>query len=267
MQHICVIGNSHAASIRAGLDLMHNLKTTAYFDFFAAQRDWMREMELRGTMLVPTSDITREKIALHSGGIEHIDVRRYDQFLITGLGFGVSGPGFISPFSAFKKYRIAAYAGLLERESSHISRACFAALTASILRNSTALYLARLLRIVSDARIVIVPTPYPSEEILNSEDGEFWKRAVERGAWNYAIALFTELAAKTVSDAGCEILFQPSDTLAHDSFTKTKFSHGSIRLSADLNLEHSPSEPFHMNALYGAELLKRYCELTGPWRS
>jgi hypothetical protein len=217
-------------------------------------------------MLVPTSDITREKIALHSGGIEHIDVRRYDHFLITGLGFGVCGPGFISPFSALKKYRIAAYAGLLERESSYISRACFAALTASILRNSTALYLARLLRSISDAKIVLVPTPYPSADILNSEDGEFWKRAVECLAWNYAIELFTEMAAKTVSDAGCEILFQPSDTLAH-SFTQVKFSHGSIRLSADLNLEHSPSEPFHMNALYGAELLKRYCELTGPWRS
>lgn len=244
--------------------MMPALGATAPFDFFAAQRDWMREMALRGDVLVPISEVTREKIASHSGGMERIEAHQYDHFLIVGLGFGISGPGFISPFSVFDKYQIAGFDGLREAKNPYISRACFAALTASILRNSTSLYLAGLLRSVSDARIFIVPNPYPSEEILNSEDGEFWTRAVECGAWGYAVELYREAAARSVSEAGCELLFQPCDTLTHDSFTLTQFAQGSVRLSADLDHAHPTAEPYHMNASYGAEILKCYAELTKP---
>jgi hypothetical protein len=245
---------------------MPNLEATSHFDFFAAQRDWMREMKLQGALLLPTSDITREKIALHSCGMERIDADQYDHFLIVGLGFGICGPGFISPFSVFRRYRIAGFDGLREETNSYISRPCLAALTESILRNSTALYLARLLRSVSDARIFVIPTPYPSEEILVSEDERFWRRAVECGAWGYANALYTKMATQTAADTGCEILFQPDKTFAHNSFTKAKYSHGSIRLAADMDHVHPPSEFFHMNALYGAELLKSYAELIEPSR-
>lgn len=118
---ICVIGNSHAAAIRTGLDLMPALGAAAHFDFFAAQRDWMREMELQGDALVPTSEVTRDKIALHSGGMERIEARQYDHFLLVGLGSAFAGLGSCPRFQPLTNTRSPGLTDC-ERQRTHTFR-------------------------------------------------------------------------------------------------------------------------------------------------
>ena len=259
-QRICVIGNSHAAAFRAGLDLLPALKESADFDFFVAQSDLMRQVELQDTALVPISELTKRRMSLYSNGIEQIETQQYDSFLIVGLGFGIHSAGH-SPFSVFSKYQIVGFEGLCDTTSPFLSRACFAALMESILQNSTALYLAHLLRNVTNKRIFLAPMPYPSENILTSQKPKFWKQAVENGAWLYSVSLYQNAAEQITNKAKCEILFQPNNTLTTCCFTQAKFSHNSMRLAAGVNEKYPPSEPYHMNALYGLEMLKYHQRL------
>lgn len=250
---VCIIGNSHAAALRVGLDLVPELNEKLTIDFFAAQSDLMREMELRGTVLVPTSELTKRRMSIVSGGKAEIETADYTEFVIVGLGFNV-----LDAVNALRQYRLHGFQGKGEEAAPYISRACFAALIESVLRASTAVYFARLLRSASRARIVVIPQPYPSADILK---GGIWKQAAESGLLTYVAQQYEDIARRLAKGLQCEILFQPSGTLLQDGITQAKYSVDSVRLGADMSIKHPPGEASHMNAAYGAELLKQYEEM------
>ncbi len=258
-QRVCIIGNSHAAALRVGLDLLPELNDKFVFDFFAAQSDLMRSMELVGRKLVPTSEVTRQRLNAYSQGRAEIEIDGYDSFLIVGMGFGIAGPGFISPFSALQKYQIFGFQNTETAASGgFISKPCFDALTESVLRNSTANYFAAILRKETSVPVFLAPAPYPSEDVLSAGPKEFWLQSIRNGAWPYAVKVYRDKAEKIAGVSGCRLLFQPAQTLTQDSFTRKEFSHESVRLSEALDVKHPPFEPYHMNAAYGAEMLNAY---------
>ena len=126
---VCIIGNSHAAALRTGLDLVPELNEELSFDFFAAQSDLMREMELRGTVLVPTSELTKRRMSIVSGGKTEIETADYTDFVIVGLGFNV-----LDAVNVLRQYRLYGFQGKGDEAAPYISRACFAALIESMLR-------------------------------------------------------------------------------------------------------------------------------------
>lgn len=252
---MCVIGNSHAAALRAGLDISTDLSEKFTFDFFAAQSDLMREMELRGTALVPTSNLTRLRISQVSGGNVEIETTRYADFIVVGMGFNI-----VKVMNALDKFRLFGFNYNGSEDVPYLSHACLLALIRSILGGSTAIHLARLLRSTSNARIVMIPQSYPSEEILKGEQASTWNQAVSNGFLEYVAQRYEEIAKQVVADAGCDYLPQASNTLLPGPFTQAKFSINSVRLGADKNRKHPAGEPFHMNDLFGASVLKNYDE-------
>lgn len=252
-RRVCIIGNSHAAALRGGMDLSPELNEKLAFDFFAAQSDLMREMELRGTVLVPTSELTKRRMSIVSGGKVEIETAEYNEFVIVGLGFNV-----LDAVNALKQYRLYGFQGKGEEAAPYISRACFAALIESMLSASTSVYFARLLRSASRARIVVIPQPYPSADILK---GGIWKQAAESGLLTYVAQQYEDIATRLAKSLQCEILFQPSGTLLQEGITQAKYSVGSGRLGAEKTHMHPPGEASHMNAAYGAVLLKQYEEM------
>lgn len=250
---VCLIGNSHAAALRAGLDLAPDLYDKLAIDFFAAQSDLMREMELQGTKLVPTSELTKRRMSLVSGGKQEIETADYTEFVIVGLGFNV-----LDVVNALRQYRLYGFQSKGDETFPYISRACFTALIESKLRASTAVYFARLLRSANRARIVIIPQPYPSADILK---GGIWKMAAESGQLAYVAQQYEAAARQLAKCLQCDILFQPASTLLQEGITQAKYSVDSIRLGADMSTKHPPGEASHMNAAYGAEVLKQYGEM------
>ena len=260
---VCVIGNSHAAALRVGLDLLPELNDRFVFDFFAAQSDLMRSMQLVGRKLMPTSEVTRQRLGAYSQGRTEIVIDGYESFLIVGMGFGIAGPGFVRPFSALQKYQFFGFQNTEASSGGFISRPCFNALTESVLRNSTANYFAEMLKKEIGVPVYLSPAPYPSEDVLCTGAKEFWLQSVENGAWRYAVEVYQDKAEKIAGARGYKLLFQPPETRTQDGFTQKKFSHESVRLSEALDVKHPPFEPYHMNGLYGQEMLRCFIGLLG----
>lgn len=250
-RRICIIGNSHAASISSGLELMPELSEKFSFDFFAAHSNFMQEMELRGPVIAPTSESTRQRWKVSSRGKTEIDTSNYTNFLIVGLGFNA-----LTAIYALRKYRLYGFHSDSDKAATFLSHACFEAMMRSTLNSSPAMYFARLLGGVSNAQVTLIPHPYPSEEIINGghEYSDFWKFGIDNGMLSHATRLYRDVAKQVTSEVGCGLMFQPSSTVVQDLFTQFKFS-----LNSNMSNEQS-SDPYHMNKLFGAEMLKSYCE-------
>lgn len=245
---ICIIGNSHAAAIQAGLELMPELREQCSIDFFAAHSNFMKDMEVRGTLIVPRSDNAKQKWKMSSGGMMEIDTSRYTHYVIVGLGFNS-----LTAIYALRKYQLYEFAGNSNRSAPYISRACFRQLMISTLNNSPAMYFARLLSNLGKRQIVLIPQPYPGEEILNGkyEFSELWVRGVEIGSISYATRLYRDAAERVTKEVGCALMFQPPATVGQELFTQARFS-----LNSSLGDEQS-RDPYHMNKWFGVEILKK----------
>lgn len=250
---VCIIGNSHVAAWRVGMDLAPKLWEGMKFDFFAAQSDLMREMELRGKMLVPTSPVTRQRMARVSGGKAAINLHDYTHFVIVGLGFNL-----VKLINVLGNFQLYGFGKAGNEVLPYLSRPCYAALVKSILHNSSAMHFVRLLRGAGIASVTLVPQPYPSENIIK---GGLWKRAADNGTLAHAIGLYAGFASQEAAEAGCELLFQPADTLTSDSLTLASYSADSVRLGSDMTTKHPQGEPYHMNGQFGVEMLKSYLGL------
>lgn len=250
-RRICIIGNSHAAAISSGLELLPQLSEEFSFDFFAAHSNFMQEMELRDTLIVPTSEKTKQRWRVSSGGASEIDTSCYTSFLIIGLGFNA-----LAAIYALRKYRLYGFHSNRDNATPFLSRACFEALMRSTLSSSPAMYFARLLSSKSNVQTVLIPQPYPSEEILNGEHefSDFWNCGLKNGMVSYATQVYKDAAKRVTGDVGCELMLQPVNTLAQEPFTKSIFS-----LNSDLPNEQL-GDPYHMNKSFGAEVLKTYLD-------
>jgi hypothetical protein len=247
---ICIIGNSHVAALRAGMELVPKLMKNFSLDFFAAQSDMLRELELKGTMLVPTSEPTRQRMSAISGGRSEIETSNYLHFVVVGLRFN-----FVEAVNVLRHYRLYGLNGTDGSTSPYLSRACFAAFIESKLRASTAVYLAGLLRKVSRGQIVLIPQPYPGADVLR---GSIWKLAAGNGALTYAAQQYENIARRLANDLQFEVLFQPPGTLLQPGITQGKYAVDSVRLGNDMNARHPPGEAAHMNASFGAAVLRQY---------
>jgi hypothetical protein len=126
-RRVCIIGNSHVAALRSGLDLLPELDQGFTFDFFAAQSDLMRDMELKEKTLVPTAELTQGRMISVSGGKTHIETAEYTDFIIVGLGFN-----YLQATAVLKANQVFGYHGSGKRLPM-ISRPCLAALIAEYL--------------------------------------------------------------------------------------------------------------------------------------
>lgn len=83
MTRVCIIGNSHVASLRGGIEKVEPRSGISY-TFFAARGRALEDLVLSGSTIIPANEKLRKYISFTSGGKTAIDTAKYDVYLVYG---------------------------------------------------------------------------------------------------------------------------------------------------------------------------------------
>jgi hypothetical protein len=242
---VCVIGNSHLNAVKLGWEL---LRPTGFQPtFFGSHANALRELRVEGVFLVPASEDVAKWLSITSGGKTRIDLTEFDRVLLVGLGSA------LFPFlKLYSTHRLAEHAGP-EWEFGLVTEACLQRTVHDRLSAGLAFSTARKIRRISQIQVLLIPDPIPSEPILQSEEwGPLWSH---REACRFFFQTYSNAMENIARDVGISVLRQPEETL-RDGITKLEFSEGSTRLHEAPGVRHPEGEFHHMNARYGAVVLK-----------
>lgn len=223
---ICVLGNSHVASLKLGLDKLSASQKNVEMVFFASRGGALGALRLEGHRLVPANDNLAKAIAHTSGGKSEVALDEYDAFLVYGLGFRLPVLG--------------------RNLSAAVSRqACRDTATASLNYR-----ICTLLRRATDKSIHLGHEPQEAagQKSHRASDGLPYETVLE------------QMERELLGD-GLKMVAQPRQTLADDWFTIPKFSAGSSRLDigdAVSNELHPDADTKHMNADFGRMWLENF---------
>jgi hypothetical protein len=244
----CFIGNSHIAAIKqAWTNRAPQLLPGVSADFFSASASLLQGLELDGTVWRCRTEELREKIAFTSGGLETVDIAKYDAFAIVGIGFGLNVPVFCEGFDLASHAR--------EPEGDLISQPCLSAIIETFLEDSLAVEMVATIKSVSDKPILLCAAPFLSERILKEEeplrdqkrfqDVDFLKRVVAAGK-----AAGARLAARH----GFALIWQEEETVGVPGFTKAEYGVNPARFAMRGN-KPPPADRRHANEDYGFIML------------
>jgi hypothetical protein len=223
---VCVISNSHAASLKAGYETIKDCFPGIEVSFFASPAASLSSLQKKEGVIC-SQDLKVSKILSHcSGGSDHIRIGDYDRFLVYGLDFNIS-----------------ADAGL-------VSKAVFAALFQDHTQQQLNHKICQLLLPEAHERIWVGPCPLPAALPDQTDQGH-------RSNYSRAIDNYRRVLAAF----GLTLLAQPSETVVDGAFTAKIYSDGSLRLGLgvlDGNLEHSSRDRVHMNTAFGALYMRNF---------
>lgn len=173
---ICVLGNSHLASMKTGWELIRETTPDLDLTFFGAPKAMMDDLLLEGDHLVAGTDKLRRKLKTFSEGSETIDVNAFDAFVIVGLQFG--------PRRLAQLYRTHRSTSFEWREPLHdlapmvskqepvtmISERLFNDALIAGLTDTMAIRIIDMVRDVTEKPIYLVSAPFFSELALETGD-------------------------------------------------------------------------------------------------
>lgn len=228
---ICVLGNSHVASLKKGWDLIKDRYENIDLTFFAQRQRGLIDLEIKDGMLFPSTISLKNAISYTSGGRDHIDFSLYDSCLIYGLGLK---PYKASPDQFFSE-NVLSFA-----LKDHISK------TVS---------LRTLLKIKKVSSI----TTYVGHQPLLAAQEEN-----DIGDLRLYFEGFELLKQYFNKEYGCNLVSQPSNTICGGFNTMQVFSSQSTRLDIGDGIsgeEHPVNDVEHMNDLFGAKYLEEFFKL------
>lgn len=225
---ICIISNSHAASLKNGWESIKSLYPNLELTFFATPNRGMAKVRpVNGeNRFVSHDSLIRERLSYTSGGLESIDVDNYDSFLVHGLFL------------------------ILPRLDRRLSQAVKEASIEETIRKSMNY------RFVSElCGMTKVPVYYSANPLLSDEFSEDSILAAKYHSFNE----ISEWIAAGYSHFPVKNISQPSETVDENYMcTKRAYSVGSVRLKLqEDNDRHAETDVRHMNTEFGAVFLKR----------
>jgi hypothetical protein len=240
--NICVLGNSHVAALKTGLDqLGEPMRRRWQVAFFASPGKTLSSFAARQGRLATTKSRIADNVAHTSGGLAEVDPADHDLFLLHGLlpacCYEIFTPRYLST-QFVQRHLAAAWAGSVARE------------------------LHAELRHLTDKPIVISAQP------LLSDTASRVQRAVQSSPTMPADTHQLFAAQHEVWGKGTFWLPQPSCTTAGKVFTLHSFSEGSTRLEQPgkaADEAHRSVDQKHMNASYGAALWEEFAGRLPGW--
>jgi hypothetical protein len=235
IRHICVIGDSHTAALKAGWTSIAGEFPDADLTFFAARRELLVNLAVQDGALVPTDPRLRRAFKERTGGSTRIEPR-FGSYILCGLGSGVKS---VLPLLAHHRPATIAPDG---RQA--LSNACYAACMARLLALTPMMWLLGLLRQISDAPAALVATPASAPRLALGMLAEREDAAL--------VALYIRAFESLAGPLGARFLAQPRETL-HKSVLSTDpvYFRGGEHLAGD------EDDQSHANAEYGAIVLRR----------
>ena len=249
---LCIIGNSHLAAIKLGWSSIASEHPGIQPTFFGSPRATLRELHWRGPVLAARTEPVRRSLRLTSGGQHEIDPRQFDAVLLCGLGFGLR--------QAAKLYQSHRHLRLARPPAGiHlVSAACFQEALLGLMEQTVAVRLGRLIRQGCALPLLLLPTPMPSEDLLQSEMEDvigWWKPVLQAGD-EAALLAEHERACAALVPPFSRILPQAAETLASPMTTRRSFQQGGVHLTAGPSERPAEADATHMNAAYGAATLR-----------
>lgn len=258
MLRFCVLGNSHVAALKTGWDeLPEPYKARLSATYFAAQGDLLEELEVRNQSLVARSEGLRSKLAATSNGMTRIDCRDYDVFVIVGLNLSLRRM-MTSTLSLHRTSKFKAKHDPDAADMFLVSDACVLQSAIGVLGDSLAFEVAKKLQAAGASRIIIVPQPTPSAQILDrGKVGGQFREFQKSGDGPEVYRLFKDALLALAKTRGLEVVEQPAHTRQDGFLSKREYSVGSVRLTAGLDSLHPEGDYGHLNSRYGAELWQK----------
>jgi hypothetical protein len=242
MTEICIIGNSHLASLKMGWDIIKDDFRRINPTFFAAPGKTMENLAVSDNALVGTTDKLSRSLARLSGGKSQID-DVYDRYLVCGLKFSVSALVLL-----LRDYRI-------ETEPKDgrqpLSDECFRNVIEGCLRQTLCIETIQKLRLITRAPIGLIPVPYRND----SSSWSYAKFVRCDDTWRCLARDFVLACENLAKAMRFKVFFQPESTISEALRTKSIYSEGSVQLE-NMAKRHEAREPNHMNALYGGVVLR-----------
>lgn len=216
---ICILGNSHCASLKNAWSEISSKYPEVDLTFFASRSTGLADLKAENYQLVPNSEKLTKELIYTSGGYDKVEVKEYDAFLVYGLGLKIP---------------------LLDKHySSNVIKESLRDLTSKTLNLNICMKIRGL-------------TNKPVFSGHNPQAAMEYSSDIELNKINYE-DIVNKINA-IWSDEDLIFLTQPSDTLVNGWNTDIKYSIGSTRLDVGdkiVSLEHPNADVNHMNKEFG----------------
>jgi len=226
---ICVISNSHAASLKNGWKSIQDSFPNDQLTFFASPNRGLARLkaDLDKKTLYTNNDEINEFLSYTSGGQEVIDVQEYDAFLVYGLFL------------------------ILPRLDVRVSSGIKKATISDTVQDSINYRIVADLCNLTNVPVFYSAEPLLSDSILGDEAGN-----------PESIADYSSLCdwvAEHYNHSNALQIQQLPHTIGERLTTHKKYSIGSEKLTKD-SVKHTPDDVRHMNGVYGEEYLKVFLD-------
>jgi hypothetical protein len=247
---VCFIGNSHLGPLaKAWTEDPSDLEAV----FLAAPGDRLGALTVSNGTLRSSGKL--RKTMLETTGVADAAVEEFDAFALVGLRFTVNRCARL--FATHRTWR-AGEPGVAE-DPFLVSHECLLAAAREQLRQSTAMSLAKQLRAVTSAPILLVVQPGLSERVLevDTEMSKIWRPLHAQGREGEIRTIYDE--ACTALGEDLEIVAAPKETIAHEILTFREFDRckpgkGSV----------TDSKLVHMNLDYGRLAMRELFDRLEP---
>ena len=259
---LCVIGNSHVGMLRAAVRLLE--PDSPEITFFAKAGAGLENATLDGSV-ISARDPDLRRAQARFGMPEAVDTAAYDAVIL------VAGTASIySALAILQDHRVSGWPSCAAHtdpdqspQKALISEAAFTAALTDLARAGVSHRYAQALRQASDVPIFLVPQPYPSERVFDSDrPREFGFQRARRHGEGAAIAacLARAIDAAFAPIGGVTVLHQPPETVAHGFTTARAYTRDAVRVDGD-TAQHA-ADLLHVGPAFGAQVLARvYAEL------
>lgn len=251
---ICFIGDSHIAALRQALNDPRGAVYSDRIAMFGSRGTGLKSSVIRDGELTSDDETVRDNLRF-TGGSESIGIDDFDVFCIVGsqvkLDLMERTLEDCAPASMPLPGRAPISSGLMDK------------LFEERLKMTLAYHLATLLH-TTGKPVYLIGNPRHAEEILNHEQGAFYRTLIEAGVEQEYLRQFTK-AFTALFGPFARIIAQPAPLLATPMFTRQAFTKGSVLLAKRLK-EHPETDFAHMNADYGVEVLTTIMNIIdGDW--
>jgi hypothetical protein len=250
---ICVLGNSHVGSFKLGWDAVKSAHKNVQLDFFASPGASLAEIEIiDGRVVTESAKVLRS--FQKTGGADSFKLADYDAFVLVGLR-----SGFKWAVRNFRKLRPTMIA---EEGDQVISNALFGEMLRMFFAETPQSRVLEIIRTHVKVPIFCLPDPLISRDVVDSEDGAFYKRIIGHNAGEVFGAIYRREYDRCFASRA-KVLFQPEETIVDGFFSEPRFSAGSVRL-ASMTREHDESDHDHMNADFGRLIVNAMLREVAP---
>ncbi|MEL7000180.1 MAG: hypothetical protein AAFP68_18135 [Pseudomonadota bacterium] len=247
---VCVLGNSHLASMKSGWDQVSDHVDGYELTFFGAPKAMMDDLVLEGRFLVPQTDKLKAKLRIFSEGSDKVDLKRFDAFIVVGLQFG---PRRIAQL--YRSHRSMAFewreplrelSPMTEKDEpvTAISERLFSEALVSGLTDTMAVRLIENIQSVTERPVYLVSAPFFSELALETGD---WDTVIGAGDVSRLAQRYRKFVRHAVP-GDVTLILPPNRMIRHGFFTAKEFA-----VSA---LDDGFQDLVHANADYGAAMLR-----------